>query len=73
MNATPTATLRALVSGCGGEIDRLSYVVGCEAKAVAAEHYTFCPDNIVQGHHETLRTYAAKAVLDRHVWHFWWD
>ncbi|WJY41156.1 DUF4253 domain-containing protein [Streptomyces sp. P9-2B-2] len=44
-----------------------------KAKAVAAEHYAFCPDNIVQGHHETLRTYAAKAVLDRHVWHFWWD
>ncbi|WP_329186028.1 DUF4253 domain-containing protein [Streptomyces sp. NBC_01428] len=43
-----------------------------KAEAVTAEHYAFCPDNI-QGHHETLRTYAAKAVLDRHVWHFWWD
>lgn len=44
-----------------------------EAEAVAAGHYAFCPDNIVQGHHETFRAYAAKAVLDPHVWHFWWD
>ncbi|MFE9123283.1 DUF4253 domain-containing protein [Streptomyces sp. NPDC007172] len=44
-----------------------------KAEAIAAEHYAFCPDKIVQGHHETLRTYGAKAVLDRHVWHFWWD
>jgi hypothetical protein len=44
-----------------------------EAEAVAAEHYAFCPDNITQGDHDTLREYAAKAVLNRKVWHFWWD
>jgi hypothetical protein len=44
-----------------------------EAEQVAAEHFAFCPDNITQGYYETLREYAAKAVLGRHVWHFWWD
>ncbi|MEU6216567.1 DUF4253 domain-containing protein [Streptomyces sp. NPDC047022] len=44
-----------------------------EAEAVAAEHFAFCPDNIVQGHHETLREYAEKEVLGQRVWSFWWD
>lgn len=44
-----------------------------EAEAVAAEHFAFCPDNITQGNHETLREYAAKAVLGMHSWNFWWD
>lgn len=44
-----------------------------EAEAVAAEHFAFCPDNITQGHHETLRTYAAHEVLGQRVWSFWWD
>lgn len=44
-----------------------------ETEQVAAEHFAFCPDNITQGYHETLRGYAAKALLGRHVWHFWWD
>ncbi|WP_405830476.1 DUF4253 domain-containing protein [Streptomyces sp. NBC_01176] len=44
-----------------------------EAEAVAAEHFAFCPDNITQGHHETLRAYAEHEVLGRRVWSFWWD
>ncbi|MFE6287984.1 DUF4253 domain-containing protein [Streptomyces sp. NPDC057877] len=44
-----------------------------EAEAVAAEHYAFCPDNITQGHHETLREYAAEQVLGERTWTFWWD
>ncbi|MET7607129.1 DUF4253 domain-containing protein [Streptomyces avermitilis] len=44
-----------------------------EAEAVAAEHFAFCPDNITQGHHETLRAYAAHAVLNQRTWSFWWD
>ncbi|KOG35086.1 MULTISPECIES: DUF4253 domain-containing protein [Streptomyces] len=44
-----------------------------EAEAVAAEHFAFCPDNIAQGSHGTLREYAEKALLDAPVWSFWWD
>ncbi|MFF3910796.1 DUF4253 domain-containing protein [Streptomyces sp. NPDC001848] len=44
-----------------------------EAEAVAAEHFAFCPDTITQGYHETLRAYAAHAVLGQRVWSFWWD
>jgi hypothetical protein len=44
-----------------------------EAEAVAAEHFAFCPDNITQGDHETLRAYAEHAVLGQRVWSFWWD
>ncbi|MFF4353757.1 DUF4253 domain-containing protein [Streptomyces sp. NPDC001530] len=44
-----------------------------EAEAVAAEHFAFCPDNITQGDHETLRAYAAHALLGKQVWSFWWD
>ena len=44
-----------------------------EAEAVAAEHFAFCPDNIAQGDHETLREYAEHAVLGQRVWSFWWD
>ncbi|MFI0940136.1 DUF4253 domain-containing protein [Streptomyces sp. NPDC021020] len=43
-----------------------------EAAAVAAEHYAFCPDNIDQGC-GSLEEYAAKEVLDRTAWTFWWD
>lgn len=44
-----------------------------EAEAVAAEHFAFCPDNITQGHHESLREYAEREVLNGRVWSFWWD
>ncbi|MFD7818494.1 DUF4253 domain-containing protein [Streptomyces sp. NPDC059785] len=43
------------------------------AEAVAAEHFAFCPDVVVHGDHNTLREYAAREVLGRHVWSFWWD
>ncbi|MEV7076849.1 DUF4253 domain-containing protein [Streptomyces sp. NPDC093990] len=46
---------------------------GDEAEAVAAEHFAFCPDNITQGDHETLREYAEHAVRGQRVWSFWWD
>lgn len=42
-----------------------------EAEAVAAEHLSFCPDNITQGP-GTLRAYA-KSLVDEGVWTFWWD
>lgn len=42
------------------------------AEAVAAEHYAFCPDNIDQGIHPLSR-YAREAVLNTHLWRFWWD
>jgi hypothetical protein len=44
-----------------------------EAEAVAAEHFAFCPDNIAQGHHETLQEYAAHEIVGRRIWSFWWD
>ncbi|MFC4033131.1 DUF4253 domain-containing protein [Streptomyces polygonati] len=44
-----------------------------EAEAIAAEHFGFCPDNITQGKHRTLREYAEKALLGKPTWHFWWD
>ncbi|MFE1292666.1 DUF4253 domain-containing protein [Streptomyces sp. NPDC058751] len=44
-----------------------------EAEAVAAEHFAFCPDNIAQGDHDTLREYAEHEVLNGRVWSFWWD
>ncbi|MFC9395972.1 DUF4253 domain-containing protein [Streptomyces sp. NPDC057027] len=44
-----------------------------EAEAVAAEHFAFCPDNITQGHHESLREYAREALIGAPVWTFWWD
>ncbi|MGW2562877.1 DUF4253 domain-containing protein [Streptomyces sp. NPDC001514] len=42
------------------------------ALAVAAEHHAFCPDNVWQGY-ETMRAYAAEAVLGKAHWTFWWD
>ncbi|MFD8013304.1 DUF4253 domain-containing protein [Streptomyces sp. NPDC058955] len=44
-----------------------------EAEALAAEHFAFCPDNITQGDHDTLRAYAREALLNAPVWVFWWD
>ncbi|MEU9983818.1 DUF4253 domain-containing protein [Streptomyces sp. NPDC050856] len=43
-----------------------------EALAVAAEHHAFCPDNVWQGY-DTIRAYAAEAVLGSPHWSFWWD
>ncbi|WP_105972208.1 DUF4253 domain-containing protein [Streptomyces geranii] len=44
-----------------------------EAEAVAAEHFAFCPDNITQGTHDTLRAYAEHELLASETWSFWWD
>ncbi|GII92884.1 DUF4253 domain-containing protein [Sinosporangium siamense] len=38
---------------------------------VAAEHWTFCPDNVYQGP-GTLEDYA-EVIRGRTVWSFWWD
>ncbi|MFI1361152.1 DUF4253 domain-containing protein [Streptomyces sp. NPDC020898] len=44
-----------------------------EAEALAAEHFAFCPDNITQGAHNTLRAYAEHELLSKPTWSFWWD
>lgn len=44
-----------------------------DALLAAAEHFAFCPDNIHQGSHRTLREYAEHAVLGQRTWSFWWD
>ncbi|GGO80349.1 DUF4253 domain-containing protein [Nonomuraea cavernae] len=38
---------------------------------VAAEHWAFCPDNVVQGPGD-LQGYAEQ-IAGRHTWSFWWD
>jgi hypothetical protein len=38
---------------------------------VAAEHWAFCPDNVVQGPGD-LKGYAEQ-IAGRHAWSFWWD
>jgi hypothetical protein len=44
------------------------------AELVAAEHFAFCPDNIVQGlSGATIGAYAAEKVLGQSDWWFWWD
>lgn len=42
-----------------------------EATAVAAEHFAFCPDNVLQGAGD-LAAYAEQLVGE-HAWSFWWD
>lgn len=44
-----------------------------EAEAVAAEHFAFCPDNILHGPDTTLAAYAEHQLLNQPVWHFCWD
>ncbi len=44
-----------------------------EAEAVAAEHFAFCPDNVLQQHDGTLATYARQLLDERTTWTFWWD
>jgi hypothetical protein len=43
------------------------------AEHVAAEHFAFCPDNVVQGQAPTIREYAARMVQGKIIWSFWWD
>jgi hypothetical protein len=42
-----------------------------EAEPVAAEHFAFCPDNVLQGP-GTLDAYAHQ-LIGRPTWSFWWD
>ncbi|MFJ7076326.1 DUF4253 domain-containing protein [Streptomyces sp. NPDC098781] len=44
-----------------------------EAEAVAAEHFAFCPDNLLQSDDTTVRAYAENRLLNQPAWHFWWD
>lgn len=43
-----------------------------EARALAAEHFAFCPDSIDQGTN-SLEEYAEKELLNQVTWSFWWD
>ncbi|MEU6810930.1 DUF4253 domain-containing protein [Streptomyces sp. NPDC046831] len=43
-----------------------------EAERIAAEHFAFCPDNVLQGEPGTLRAYA-EGLVGEPVWFFWWD
>ncbi|MEU3307441.1 DUF4253 domain-containing protein [Nocardiopsis sp. NPDC006832] len=43
-----------------------------QALRVAAEHFAFCPDNILQNPPHRLRAYA-EALIERPLWNFWWD
>jgi hypothetical protein len=44
------------------------------AELVAAEHFAFCPDNVMQGlSGGTVRAYAAREVQGKSDWWFWWD
>lgn len=42
------------------------------ARAVALEHFAFCPDNIWQSGYDTVDRYAAS-LIGVNVWAFWWD
>jgi Domain of unknown function (DUF4253) len=42
-----------------------------DAMRIAAEHFAFCPDNVLAGSGRLI-TYAHD-VLDAEIWHFWWD
>jgi hypothetical protein len=44
-----------------------------EAESIAAEHFAFCPDNILQGSDIALRAYAEHQLLNQPTWSFWWD
>ncbi|WP_327117453.1 DUF4253 domain-containing protein [Streptomyces sp. NBC_01341] len=44
-----------------------------EARALAAEHFAFCPDNIDAAPPNGLAEYADKYLLGQETWSFWWD
>lgn len=44
-----------------------------EARALAAEHFAFCPDNIEAAPPNGLDAYAEKYLLGQETWSFWWD
>jgi hypothetical protein len=43
-----------------------------EAEVVAAEHYAFCPDTVLQSGSGDPREYA-ETLIDARSWGFWWD
>ncbi|HEY9368297.1 DUF4253 domain-containing protein [Streptomyces sp.] len=43
-----------------------------QAQGLAAEHFAFCPDNVLQNGPGTMEAYA-KELINEHVWRFWWD
>ncbi|MEV6792837.1 DUF4253 domain-containing protein [Streptomyces sp. NPDC051320] len=44
-----------------------------EARALADEHFAFCPDTIQQSPPYDLDGYAEKVLLNQGAWWFWWD
>ncbi|MFD7435923.1 DUF4253 domain-containing protein [Streptomyces sp. NPDC059861] len=42
------------------------------ARAVAAEHYAFCPDHVDRSGFPASDAYAEQ-LIDREFWSFWWD
>ncbi|WP_211192490.1 DUF4253 domain-containing protein [Actinoplanes sp. TBRC 11911] len=42
-----------------------------DAMRIAAEHFAFCPDNVLQGSGRLIR--YAHDLVDAEIWHFWWD
>lgn len=42
------------------------------ARAVAAEHYAFCPYTVLPDDGTSFEAYAESVVGER-LWHFWWD
>jgi hypothetical protein len=42
-----------------------------DAMRIAAEHFAFCPDNVLSGSGRLIR--YAHDVVDAEIWHFWWD
>jgi hypothetical protein len=43
------------------------------SRAVAAEHFAFCPDNIWQGSRPFTLAGYAEHLVDAPTWSFWWD
>lgn len=44
-----------------------------EARALAEEHFAFCPDTIEQNPPYGLGLYAERNLLSQSTWGFWWD
>lgn len=42
------------------------------ARAVALEHFAFCPDNLWQSDNNTVDKYASS-LIGVNLWTFWWD
>lgn len=42
------------------------------ARAIAAEHYAFCPDQVLQGDYDTASEYA-QSLINADEWYCWWD